>query len=222
MRALRGHAIRLSFWGAILIAGCSPQALYFILPESKEPAELKRLASEDKKEVKVVLWTYMSLDPREEFIQADRHLATMLAEEIRKLSEENKDKVTVIKPNLVEQYKNHHDNWKFMDLEQIGRDFQADYVLNLEINSMSLYEPKASNTLYRGQTEILVNLVDMKQPGERLQKVFTDRYPSEPHLDSMDVNPIAFRDQFLRHVAQRLVFYFVDHQKRTRKVMMDE
>jgi ABC-type uncharacterized transport system auxiliary subunit len=223
MRAMRRRVFRLSLWGAILLAGCSfPQALYFIMPESREPAELKRLAGEDgKKEAKVVLWTYMGPDPREEFIQADRHLATMLAEEIRKLSDENKEKVTIVRPNLVEQYKNQHDNWRFMDLEKVGEYFKADYVISLEINKLSLYEPK-SNQLYRGQTEILVNVFDMKQPGEPLQKLFTDRYPSEPHLDFMDVNPMVFRDQFLRHVAQRLVFYFVDHQKRTRKVMMDE
>jgi hypothetical protein len=226
MRTVRRRAFRLSLWGAILIAGCSfPQSLYFIMPEAKEPAEMKRLVGDDpKKEVKVVLWTYMSLDPREEFIQADRHLAGMLAEEIHRLSEENKEKVTIVKPNLVEQYKNRHDNWRYMEPEKVGHDFNADYVINLEINKLSLYEPKANQQLLRGQTEILVSLLDMKHPDDQPQKLFNDRYPNEARggIDTFEMSPIAFRDQFLRHVAQRLAFYFVEHQKRTRKVMMDD
>jgi hypothetical protein len=115
MRGLRRRAFLLSLWSAALLVGCNfPSNLYFLMPESKEPAECKRLASEDsKKEVKAVLWTYMSsLDPREEFIQADRHLAGMLAEEIRKMSDENHEKVTIVKPNMVEQYKSRHANWQ--------------------------------------------------------------------------------------------------------------
>ncbi len=225
MKALLRCTVRTCFWGSLLLAGCSfPQSLYFFMPEAKEPAELKRLASDDKKEVKVVLWTFMSLDPREEFIQADRLLAGMLSEEIRKLSEENKEKVTIVKPNLVEQYKNKHNNWRSVDLEKVGHDFDADYVIYLEINKLSLYEPKASQQLYRGQTEILVSVKDMKHLDDEPQRVFNDRYPSEAGgaLDTFELSPIAFRDNFLHHVSQRLAFYFVEHKKRTRRVMMDD
>jgi hypothetical protein len=210
----------------IWVAGCSfPQSLYFLMPEAKEPAELKRLAAEDsKKEVKVVLWTYMGLDPREEFIQADRHLAVRLAEEIRKLSEENKEKVTIIKPNLIEQYKSRHPNWQSLDLEKVGHDFKADYVISLEIDKLGLYEPNANQQLYRGQAEILVSVVDMQHPDDIQHKEFNDRYPTEARGDMtpFDMSPNAFREKFLEHIAKRLAFYFVDHQKRTKMVMMDD
>ncbi len=199
--------------------------MYFLMPEAKEPAECKRLASEDgKKEVKVVLWTYMSLDPREEFIQADRRLAIMLAEEIRRLSEENKEKVTVVKPTLVEQYKSRHPNWKLMELEKVGHDFNADYVINLEIDKLGLYEPNANQQLYRGQAQILVSVTDMKHPDEPQEKEFNDRYPSEAAggMDTFELPPTAFRDKFLQHVAKRLAFYFVNHKRRTSTVMMDD
>jgi hypothetical protein len=226
MKALWGRSIGLGLWVPVLIAGCSfPQSLYFIMPEAKDPAELKRLADEDgKKEVKVVLWTYMNLDPREEFIQADRRLAVALAEEIRRLSEENKEKVTVVKPNLVEQYKSRHPNWKSLELAQVGHDFNADYVINLEIDKLSLYEPNANQQLYRGQTEILVSVVDMKNPDDVQSKEFNDRYPTEARGDMtpFEIPPHAFRDKFLEHVAKKLAFYFVDHKRRTKMVMVDE
>ncbi len=226
MKALRRRTILLSLWGSILIAGCSfPESLYFIMPEAKDPATLKRLADPDgKKEMKVVLWTYMALDAREEFIQADRRLAAMLAEEIRRLSEENREKVTIVRPNLVDQYKSRHPNWQALELTTVGHDFNADYVVSLEISKLSLYEPKANQQIYRGQTEMLVSVVDMKNPDEPLQKEFTDRYPTEARGDMtpLDITPYEFRDKFLEHVAKRLAFYFVDHRRRTKMVMIDE
>lgn len=225
MNGWRRRTYLMCLCGSILLAGCSLQSLYFILPESKEPAALKRLVGEDgKKEAKVVLWTYMNLDTREEFIQADRHLAGMLSEEIHKLAEENNEKINIVKPNLVEQYKNRHDNWKFLELEKVGHDFSADYVISLEIDKLSLYEPNANQQLYRGQTEILVSVLDMKHPDDQQHKEFNDRYPEDARggMDTFELSPSSFREKFLRHVAQRLAFYFVDHQKRTRKVMMDD
>jgi hypothetical protein len=225
MMALGRRTVLLSLWGSMLVAGCSfPQSLYFLMPEAKDPAELKRLAAEDsKKEVKVVLWTYMSLDPRTEFIQADRRLAIMLAEELRRLSEENNEKVTVVKPNLVDQYKSRHPNWQALELTKVGHDFGADYVINLEIDKLSLYEPNCNQQLYRGQTEILVSLVDMKNPDDVQSKEFDDRYPSEAgSINTWDMTPTMFRDKFLEHVAKRLSFYFVDHRRRTKMVMIDE
>lgn len=226
MMALRRRTMLLGLWGSFLLAGCSfPQSLYFIMPEAKDPAELKRLADADgKKEVKVVLWTYMNLDPREEFIQADRHLALKLAEEIRRLTEENKEKVTIIKPNLVEQYKSRHSNWQALELTQVGHDLNADYVIELQIDKLSLYEPKAYQQIYRGQTEIQVSVVDMQHPDDLQNKEFSDRYPAEARGDMtpFEITPHAFRDKFLEHVAKRLAYFFVEHKRRNKMVDTDD
>jgi hypothetical protein len=225
MRGLRRRSFLLSLWGSALLAGCNfPTAMYFLMPEAREPAECKRLASEDsKKEVKVVLWPYMSLDPREEFIQADRYLSNQLAEEIRRLSQENREKVTVIKPSLVEQYKSRHPDWQSIDAAKIGHYYNADYVINLEIDKLSLYEPNARE-MYQGYAHIHVSVVDVNHPDDPQQKEFTDRYPSEVRggWDTFDMEPSVFREKFLGHIARRLAFYFVDHQKRERMVVSDD
>lgn len=226
MMALRRRTVWLGLWGSILILGCSfPQGLYFIMPEAKDPAVLKKLADdESKKEIKVVIWTYMSLNPGEVLIQADRRLAAKLAEEIHHLSEENKEKVVVVKQNLVEQYKSKHPNWQTLELVTVGHDFNADYVINLEIDKLSLYEPNANQQLYRGQTDILVSVVDVNHPDDPWSKEFNDRYPTEARGDMtpFEISPAVFRDSFLDHVAKKLAFYFVDHKRRTKMVMIDD
>ncbi|MHB1426664.1 MAG: hypothetical protein ACYC3I_26180 [Gemmataceae bacterium] len=209
------------------LAGCSfPQCLYFLMPEAKDPAELKRLAGEDgKKEAKVVLWAYTTnFNPGEEFIQADRHLAKYLAEEIHRLTEANGEKVTVVKPNQVEQYKSKHPDWQSFELAKVCHDFDADYVINLEIGKLLLYEPATNQQLYRGQAEIQVSVLDKKHPDDVLSKEFNDRYPNEAHgsTSTFDEPWQTFREKFLHHLSKRLAFYFVNHQKRTKEVDMGD
>src|SRR4051794_29528922 len=100
--------------GAAACAGCDLATLtYFLMPENDAPAECRRLASSDsKKEVKVVILTYAHLETRAEFIGADRALSDLLARHLRELSEQNREKLTVISPHKVEDYKNNHPDWK--------------------------------------------------------------------------------------------------------------
>ena len=66
-------------------------------------------------------------------------------------------------------------------------------------------------------------MVDMKNPDDVQHKEFNDRYPAEAgNLTPWDMSPTMFRDQFLAHVAKRLSFYFVEHRRRTKMVMIDD
>jgi hypothetical protein len=221
MTARRQRGWLLRWAGALLCAGCSfPNSMYFLMPEHREPAEYKRLSAEDKKETKVVVWTFSQLDPRPEFIQADRQLVELFIKQLRQLFEENKEKVVIESPRNVENYKNLHPNWKSMDPIDVGKHFKADYVVNLELNHLSLYDPKAIDHLYQGRAEIQVSVIDVKHPDDSpTPHEFSDIYPNEPgSIDNLEVNPMQFREMFLTHVAKRLSFYFSAHQKRDRFV----
>lgn len=225
MNGLRRCGWLLGLCVAAVAAGCSfPGIMYFLMPEAKEPAEYKRLASDDKKkEVKVVLWTYMGLDTRMEFTQVDRQLTDLLARQIRKVSEENEEKVSIISPRKVEEFKNEHPNWKSLDLDEVGRNFKADYVISLEIDQFSLYAPNAHEMLLQGKTHMSVSLVDVAHPEETLPaREFTYIYPGEQGaIDNFSMPISQFRQMFLEKLAQRLTYYFVNHPKRERVMMMD-
>jgi hypothetical protein len=105
----------------------------------------------------------------------------------------------------------------------VGHDFNADYVINLEIDKLSLYEPNSKQQFYRGHTEILVSLIDMKNPDDVQNKEFSDDYPTEAgDMTIWDMSPTAFRDRFVGHFAKRLSFYFVDHPKQARIAASDD
>ncbi len=226
MNGFSRRSLLLGLCSVGLVAGCSfPTALYFLMPEAKEPAEYKRLASDDKKkEVRVVLWTYSDLMGTE-FIQADRLLTDQLSKYINKMSQENEEKLTVVSPRKVEEYKNTHPEWKSYREEEVGHYFKADYVISLEIDQLSLYDPNTHGQLYNGRAHILVKLVDVTNPDDSPHPTeFTDRYPTELRggIDTLDIPPMVFRQKFLDHVAKRLSYFFVNHQKRERVMVMDD
>jgi hypothetical protein len=195
------------------------------MPEAKEDAQLQRLASDDKKkEVKVVILTYNRMDLRPELLQVDRQLTEMLGDQLATLSKENGEKLTIVPPRRVEEYKNTHPSRRGHDPAEVGQFFHADYVIYLELNEMSLYEKGSANQMYRGRAHVSVSLVDVNNPDDvREPREFTCVYPSEAR--AMDVSPevplALFRQQFLGCMARKLSYYFAAHSMHDRKLYMD-
>jgi hypothetical protein len=227
---MAGHTRR--WWLGVVAAtlfgaGCDPATtLYFLTPESKEAPELKRLASEDeKKEVKVAILVYNRLEPQADLIQVDRQLNDLLARAISTLAEQDKEKLTVIPPRRVEEYKNNHPSRHGPSPEEVGEHFKTDYVIYLELNQISLYEPGAGHQLLRGRAHIFVAVYDIKHPDEsREEKQFTCMYPNDSHGPfpaDAEMPPQLFREMFLKSIAKRLSYYFVPHSKRERMVDLD-
>ena len=166
---------------AALCTGCQASTMaYFLFPEAKHEAEMKNLASEDKKEVRVAILTYSTdLETRPELIQADRQLSELLAVKLRELCEANNENVTVINPHKVEEFKLSHPNWQQEpNLADIGRQFKADYLIYIEISKLSMYEKGSVQSLYHGQAALAVSVVDVNKPEESpLPKQVSFPYP---------------------------------------------
>lgn len=210
--------------GILALGGaCNPLMFPFYLtsPEPKFEASYKQLASKDKKkEVRVAILTYMGLETSGEFLHVDRDLSRKLAKNLGDLCKYNEEKVTIINPSKVEEYKNSHPDWhhEHLELEEIGKDLQVDYIIYLEIESMSMYQPNTGMTLYRGEASLNVQLVDVNKPDESPDsQTFTCTYPSEGRggnvLVDADMRPQQFRDKFLNSMTRQLSWYFSPHPK---------
>jgi hypothetical protein len=202
--------------------GCNMLSLPFFLlgPEPKDPAVLKKITPEDKKkEARVVILTYVGTELRSELLRADRDLSEKLAEELREAFKADEEKVSIVQPRKVQEFKNQHPGWKDMDLEEIGKHFSADYVIYLEIEDLNLYKQGSFNDLYQGHLRIAVTLMDVKRPDESPQtKEFDCKYPTDTKggASAVDIGkgPEVFREEFLRYAAKQLSWYFVDHPTR--------
>ncbi len=194
---------------AALSAGCQASTMaYFLFPEAKHEAEMKKLASEDNKEVRVAILTYTTdLETQPELVQADRQLCEMLAAKLRELCENNHENVTIVNPSKVQEFKTAHPNWRQEpNLADIGRQFKADYLIYIEISNLSLYEKGASRQLYHGQAGMSVQVVDVRKPSESpLPKQVSFDYPQARGPIPVDDMPaMEFRQKFLGYLAWRL------------------
>jgi hypothetical protein len=199
-----------SAWMAI---GCNPASINFLLMpfvDDKVPAKCK-LAHGDKEVHVAILCTHSRLETRPELLPADSELSERLAMQLRKRCAENKEKIKIIPPSqarsLVNQNAGHA-----LSLQEIGEKLKADIVVNLEINSISLYEKGSHSTLFRGNTEITVTVADTSKPkGENtvFQEVYRREYPgSRGPIDASGSSVLEFRTLFLNRIAGDLARMF--------------
>jgi hypothetical protein len=200
----------------VCTAGCNPLTLPFFLMwgvDSKYDPECKLAVKEDKDEAKVVILTYSTLDWRPELLGADRELSNLLARKLTEACKANKEKVTVVSPLKVQRYKDAHPNWHAQGAQEIGKHFEADYVIDLELQSLGIYEPRSMNSLFRGETEISVAVLDVENEDEEpiFRKEYRRVYPKSSPVAVSESSPQKFRMEFLAKVATDLAWVFTAH-----------
>jgi hypothetical protein len=202
-----GSAVLLA--AAVLGAGCNASSLaYFLFPERKHDPDIKKIAADDKRDVKVVILTY---SPQLEFVHADREMSQVFAQTLRKLCEDNGENVTIVHPRKVEEFKSSHPEWHALpDLGEVGKQLKADYVIYVEVSQLKLYEEHTANQFYRGYASLSVQLIDVNKPDESTDaKQFTVTYPdAKGPLPVEDSTEGVFRQAFLGYVAKKLAWCF--------------
>jgi hypothetical protein len=215
--------LRRAGWGfvtlVIVIAGCNPATLYYFLnnEESKLPAKVQKLALEDKeKPVKVAIISTKGLGGdgiRELVASADRDLCNEFGRHLAELCTYNKENVKVVTASQIQAYKEHHRDWDHpLDLDKIGEDLEVDYVIHLEIESLSVVPKTTGGLYYEGRAEIETTLVNVKT-GDRKNEHFSCNYPEDNYGITMTESPSErqFRVLFLRHCGERLSWFYTAH-----------
>jgi hypothetical protein len=189
------------------------------MPEQKSPAEIKSLASADKKkEVKALILVRNGPEMSFEFMNADRELAGALHKQLSELVADNDEHLTLVPAVKVEAFKSSHPEWVQLDPAEIGAHFKVDYVVYVEIKSLSLYDNSYAQMMYRGRADLSVKLIDVKDADESsVRRDFNCTYPGASNImmaDDPDMPPPVFREKFLAFAAKRLSWYFAPHPVR--------
>ena len=200
-------------------AGCGDlgSLVYFLMPEQKIPAEIKSLATSDKKkEVKALILVRNPPQLSYQFINADRELAAALYKQLKELCEYNDEHLTLVDPRKVDAFKDSNPYWYQLPPGEVGNHFKVDYVIYLEVNQLSMSSAEIE-MVCRGRADLSVRLIDVKNPEESTTpKHFSCTYPSEANFILADENtpPQVFREKFLAYAAKRLAWYFAPHPAR--------
>jgi hypothetical protein len=201
---------------AAVSAGCiTPASLampFMLFTEDKIDAKMPLPKDKKKKEVTVVLLASFAnpLETRPEFQTVDRELCEKLAVEMKKRFDANREKIKIIPYHKVKSFLNKDPDLNLTAKREIGKHFDADYVINLEINSMAFYEG-SFRQMFRGTTEIMVTVFDVKQDeGDPpiYNDIYRTQYPEHTPIDAGSESVLSFRSAFLNRLGRDLSRWF--------------
>jgi hypothetical protein len=215
---------RRAAWGtlfAIFAFGCSPLTTIAFLfhRDTPNPAECPLVFDKDgpkkhKEEVVVALFVSPGSGQGYDFAGTDRALASEIAKIMPELAKENKQKLVVVTPSKVDKFKMQNPNWKLMHPIAWGKKLEADFVLDIHLDKMSLYKPDSQNMLYEGRAEVTVDTYDVdsteREPKFNYNLLFT--YPETGFQDATSIPVSHFKKAFVEHLAMKLAMKHVDHK----------
>jgi len=209
----------------VMVCGCNlislPYFLLFGYDDRYEPA--CAVFDKPKEQIKVLLVAAVAPETHQEFLRADRVLCELLARYLAKQYKEAKVKVVLVPMNQVENYKDKHPNWQ-SDLIAMGDCFHADYVINLDLDKLSLYQPNSMGQFFQGHAEVAATVLDVHNPDENpvWQKSLTYTYPTHGPESIFDTpNASEFRDKFLSYMVKQLSHNFASYTMDEKNAMDD-
>ena len=225
-RSRVGKWARRAVWGTLLAVaaiGCNPLniAAFMFAREEVRPAPhplafSKDGPKKDKEEVVVVLLPQVAPGASREFVTADRELAEKLSRLLPELAKQNKDKdarkLRVISPTQVDKFKMANPQWKQMSAGDIGHKLGADFVLEIYLDKMRLYQPQSNNGIYEGRAEVSVGIHEIGESGGELKDRYTHafNYPKGLVRDASAISESEFKKQYFEALTAEIARYHVD------------
>ncbi|QDT52070.1 hypothetical protein Pan44_00780 [Caulifigura coniformis] len=193
---------------ALSTSGCAQFVLLGLLlggPPSIEPDfDAETGLSMAKKDVKVVVVCYAPLELRYNFPSIDKEVAAQVSYRLFE------HKIVPIEPDYVRAWVDQHPDWEMAS--EIGKAFDADYVIEIELESFSLYEEGTTTSLYRGKTVGFVHVSDMKDDGERIfSKDLDFAFPTRVPRSAYDQSLVSFKREYLSRLSEKIGFMFYEH-----------
>jgi hypothetical protein len=163
-------------------------------------------AAKKKSEIKVVILPEKGSRLAPDYFGSEHDLAKAFETKLAGYFTANKEKVKIVPVKEVEAYKRSHPDWKTQIVE-LGKHFNADYVFDLELESLSLKEPRSFGVL-QGRATVNLTIVDVAKAND--DPVFRQDLPLEFPKDGRamsidgDSNVNAFKYKFFDRICMKL------------------
>jgi hypothetical protein len=219
-----GKWARRAIWltlAAIFTFGCNPLATIAFLTnpepfkEAQYPLEFKD-GPKKGKEVVVAVFVTSAPGIGPVFAGSEASLASNIAKKLPEMAKENKQKLVVIEPSVVNQFKIKNPNWKRgMHPSEWGRKLYADFVVDIQLEKMSLYQAGSLNAIYEGQADVTVDVYDVDAgPTEpKYNYVLPFKYPHTGYFDASTIPVNRFKQDYLEHLATEISMRHIKHKE---------
>lgn len=117
--------------------------------------------------------------------------------------------IKVIDPDYIRAWIDEHPDWE--QAAEIGKVFQTDFVVEIELESFSLYEEGNSTSLYRGRTVGFIYVTQMNEDGTG-ERVFSKEldfaFPTRVPRSAYDQSLASFKREYLSRLSERIGWMF--------------
>ena len=208
-------------FAAVMTIGCNPlQTVAFLLHKDQPlpaeyPLRTKEATKEEReKEITVLLLTAQTGGVAPEFADTYRELASLIAKRLPEEARENKEKVTIVAQSQLDKFKMTNPTWKTMRPTVIGKKLGADYVIDLTIGSMNVYQPNSGNMIYEGRAEVAVQVYDVAAGSAEPMHKYVHQYiyPKTGMIAVGDVPLSRFKMDFVGRLAVEIARKHIDHK----------
>lgn len=165
-------------------------------PTKKVPADYPYLSGE-----KICILVRAEMETLFEY----PHVQWEVADHIRVALEANVRGLTVVNPRTVTDYQRQNARWDREDPAAIGRRFNADRILDINLTQYTTREPESPH-LYRGYIAGVVSVYDVDYPDSQptyttdVQTVYPENSPGQWGISERDIR-MATMEAFAQDVA---------------------
>lgn len=212
----------------VFAVGCNPlTTIAFIFHrDAKVPAMYPMPPKDDestgkkREDVKVAVFCHFAQTMPPDFATADRDLAGLIAKKCPELLKESgsKTKLEFVNPSEVEAFKRANPAWKSMHPTAWGKKLGADYVMEVSLGGMQIYQPRSNNQIYEGRADVTVDVYDVEKPREAPLHNYVHAYTfPKGMVRSVDAIPNVsqFKQLYLDTLAVELLLKHVEHKPST-------
>jgi len=190
--------------------GCNPiSTAYFLFRgDSKNPAEHPLPPKDGRKEVTVAVLVTAPNVPRE-FAAVDRELSAAIGRRLQDQTKAGKVPIKPVETAKLDKFKATNPEWRSaMSSTDVGKQLGVDYVLDLTLEQVGLYEPGSGKLMYQGQATIEATVYDVAA-GQELAHYFVNPTMDSRPSDSMLM--AQYKAKLLERIADEVTWKHVAH-----------
>ena len=195
---------------ALLLAtcgGCQLGAVLLADPNPEVDAKFEELA-----ESRVMVLTYAKLSALLKNPSLQMEVMQGVTKNLRK---QLGKKTEVVEPTEVAAWLDENPDWQGIPLDQIGQQFDANFLVYVELEQFSIREP-GSTILYRGRARSNVMVVETARGAKPVFRSQVDMvYPRDKVVSATEISHDRFKQQILAVYNDRVARLF--HSYRVRR-----
>lgn len=210
-------AVALAVLATIATFGCSPSSLGWLLSDTKAKPDYPLPPKAGKKDVTVLVIASQGANQSNNplFSGAEKTFARELGARLVADSADTKHPIHVIDQTRLDQYKDKLGDWRAVNSALIGKKLGADYVIDCNLEQLSVFQPEDAGEYYSGRAKVNVSVYDTDKPDAVLQSY--PHHSMQPKKGKLTLDPSGYLAIFLKRLGAEVAWKHVPHESQEQR-----